>query len=53
MSNYQIKKVHEFWNSQSCGERYAYGDTQTKLARAFCPKVLIKAIANFFPIGLK
>ncbi len=30
MSNFQIKKVHDFWNSESCGERYAYGDTQTK-----------------------
>ena len=27
MSNFEINKVHDFWNSESCGERYAYGDS--------------------------
>lgn len=25
MRNYKINKVHDFWNSESCGERYALG----------------------------
>ena len=27
MGNLKINKVHEFWNSESCGERYAFGDS--------------------------
>ncbi len=26
MSNLIINKVHDFWNSESCGERYTLGD---------------------------
>ena len=27
MNNLKINKVHNFWNSESCGERYALGDS--------------------------
>ena len=27
MSNLEIKKIHDFWNSESCGERYVIGDS--------------------------
>jgi tRNA G46 methylase TrmB len=32
MTNSKIKKikVHDFWNSESCGERYATGNTSSK-----------------------
>jgi ubiquinone/menaquinone biosynthesis C-methylase UbiE len=29
-SDQNLKKVHDFWNSESCGERYASGDTYVK-----------------------
>jgi len=37
MDNLEINKVHDFWNSESCGERYALGDSN---------------VEKFFPIGL-
>jgi len=27
MNNLEFNKVHDFWNSESCGERYAIGDS--------------------------
>jgi ubiquinone/menaquinone biosynthesis C-methylase UbiE len=30
MRNYKINKVHDFWNSESCGERYALGESIIK-----------------------
>jgi len=30
MKNSKIKKVHDFWNAESCGERYATGNTSSK-----------------------
>ena len=30
MDNLEINKVHDFWNSESCGERYALGDSNVE-----------------------
>ena len=30
MNNLEINKVHDFWNSESCGERYALGDSNVE-----------------------
>ena len=30
MANLNLKKVHDFWNSESCGERYAQGEDISK-----------------------
>ncbi len=30
MNNLEINKVHDFWNSESCGERYALGDSSVQ-----------------------
>jgi len=30
MSNLDLKKVHDYWNSESCGERYAIGESISK-----------------------
>ena len=30
MGNFKINKVYNFWNSESCGERYALGESIIK-----------------------
>lgn len=30
MNNFKIEQVHNFWNSESCGERYALGDSSVE-----------------------
>lgn len=30
MDNFKIEQVHNFWNSESCGERYALGDSSVE-----------------------
>ena len=52
MRNFKINKVHNFWNSESCGERYALGNS---IAKKFSNEKInryklepyIKKLANF------
>jgi ubiquinone/menaquinone biosynthesis C-methylase UbiE len=52
MTNLKINKVHDFWNSESCGERYAIGenDNQKFLSEKnnrYKIEPYIKKFANF------
>ena len=40
MSEVNLKEVHDFWNSESCGERYATGENISK-------KFLNESIARY------
>lgn len=52
MRNFKIKKIHDFWNSESCGQRYATGDNISKSflsekKKRYKLEPYIKKFANF------
>lgn len=52
MRNFKINKVYNFWNSESCGERYALGESIIKKflnekKKKYQLEPYIKKFANF------